>query len=43
SNNKSNSTINVTYIGFKPLDSKRHNSEKRQNLKKAKLQILDSS
>ncbi|CAG8665612.1 3006_t:CDS:2, partial [Acaulospora morrowiae] len=43
SNNKSNSTINVTHIEFKPLDTKRNNSEERQGLEKAKLQVLDSS
>ncbi|CAG8481657.1 15765_t:CDS:2 [Acaulospora colombiana] len=35
--------MNVTHIEFKPLDSKRHNSEKRQGLEEAKLQVLDSS
>ncbi|CAG8552647.1 11811_t:CDS:1 [Acaulospora colombiana] len=35
--------MNVTHIEFKPLDSKRHNSEERQGLEEAKLQVLDSS
>ncbi|CAG8547681.1 199_t:CDS:1, partial [Acaulospora colombiana] len=35
--------MNVTYIEFKYLDSKRHNSEKRQGLEEAKLQVLDLS
>ncbi|CAG8703267.1 1628_t:CDS:1, partial [Acaulospora colombiana] len=43
SDNKSNSTMNIIYIEFKPLDSKKHNSEKRQDLEKAKLQVLDLS
>ncbi|CAG8509104.1 3302_t:CDS:2 [Acaulospora colombiana] len=35
--------MNVTHIEFKHLDSKKYNSEKRQGLKEAKLQVLDTT